>query len=190
MKTILFANRKGGVGKSFCSCETVMSLRRSNIRTSFIDLDMQEGALLKTEELPDAEAVILDCPGALTGDLPGLIADADVFCVPTLPSIVDEPSLQLMIDAYKTHGKSGSRLIVIINRFTRWKNSADFLALVNDLIADIENAEVITMMQSESVMQAALADKSVVEFAPKSTAAASVLAMVNQIRVAAGFSKE
>ena len=49
---------------------------------------------------------------------------------------------------------------------------------------------VVRLPQSEAFVQAGAAGKSIVEYAPKGRAAASVMELVNMVCEAAGFKKE
>lgn len=187
MKRVLFCNRKGGTGKSTAAAEFVLSLQRTGIAYQFFDLDQQEGSILQEHEDSSAEIEVIDLPGALTKDLDNDIANASVCCVCTKASPLDMASLEVMIDKYRQHSRQDAKLIVIIGMFTRWSNGASFYEYVKDLIADIPGANVCTIMQSEMFPQAAAQGKSVVEYAPKTSAAKSVLDTVNVIRGAAGL---
>ena len=190
MKQVVFLNRKGGVGKSTCAAEFVLSLRRSGIKCQFIDLDQQQGSIIEENEEPDAQICVLDTPGALDDDLATWIHDSDVVCVCSKPSPLDIASTDLMIDSFKANKKTGAKLVIIIAMFTRWTNSAAFLEWVKEAINDIDGATYTTLLQSEMFPQAASQEQSVIEYAPRSTAAQSALAMVNTIRQAAGLENE
>ena len=183
VKTIVFANRKGGVAKSTCAAETYWSLTRSGYRVNYYDLDQQGGTLVETTEQPNADFSVVDARGEFTQDTVKLIADADVLCVPTKASRLEMPSLQLMIDAYKANHKKGARCVVILTMFTRFTNCRDFMEWLD---SEIEGTGILTatLMQSEMFPQAAGEGKSVVAYAPRSSAASSTLAMANTIRKA------
>ena len=189
LKNVIFCNQKGGTGKSTICAELVLSLRRSGIITNFYDLDQQGGTILEPSEVPGAEVSAIDTPGALTNELPDLIHECDVVCIPVRPSALEIDSLMVMLDAYTAHAKEGAKLVIIVNQFTRWKSSRDFLAWVKKETKET-GAVIVTMMQSETVIQAGAARMSVIDFAPRSAAAVSAQEVVNVIRKAAGIRSE
>lgn len=189
MKSVLFYNRKGGVGKSTVCAEFVLSLERSEIDVTFYDLDQQGGTILQGEESTAAVVSAIDTPGALTEDLARWIRECDVVVIPVLPSSLEIASFELMIDTYKANRKRGSKLVVVVNRYTHYRSSRDFLEWLQDELKGT-GATIATLMQSESIVQAQAAGRSVVDFAPRSAAARSSLEMVNTIRTAAGLPEE
>jgi cellulose biosynthesis protein BcsQ len=189
MKSVLFYNRKGGVGKSTICGEFVLSLKRSEIGVSFYDLDQQGGTILQTGETAAAEVSAIDTPGALTEDLARWIRESDVVVIPVLPSSLEIQSLDLMLESYKANRKRGAKLVVVVNRFTHYRSSRDFLEWLQDTLKG-SGATITTLMQSESIVQAQASGRSVVEFAPRSAAARSALEMVNTIRRTAGLPEE
>lgn len=189
MKNVIFCNQKGGTGKSTCCAEFVLSLRRSGIAVNFYDLDQQGGTILEPSEEPGAKVSAIDTPGALTDELPGLIHESDVICIPVRPSALEIGSLMVMLDAYATNAKEEARLVIIVNQFTRWTSSKDFLAWLKSETKGT-GAVIVTMSQSETILQAGAARMSVIDFAPRSAAAASALGVVNAIRKAAGIRAE
>ena len=65
MKNILICNQKGGVGKSLIADELAFSFERSQIPLSFFDLDRQGGTIHQTAQRVQAQAAVIDTPGAL-----------------------------------------------------------------------------------------------------------------------------
>ena len=190
MKYLLFVNRKGGVGKSLCCAETVLSLRRSGIETDFVDLDAQNGNILKPSESPNSKVACIDTPGTLTSDLAEWIQNADVVICPTLAATVEQDSVELMIKAFKANRKRRAKMIIVLNRFTRWTNCQDFIEWLHEVTEGITGVEITTLAQSELFAKAGGHGESVITYYPKSSAAASALNMVNTIRRAAGLPEE
>ena len=189
MKNVLFVNRKGGCGKSTLCAEFVLSLRRSGIPVNFYDLDVQGGTILETGEEPGAKVAAIDTPGALENDLAEWIREADVVVIPTRPSGLDMESLRFMVRVYEANRKRGACLIIVVNQFTRWSSSREYLEWVKDEFGKTA-AAITTFMQSEAVIQASIQDMSVVDFSPRSAAARSALEVVNTIRRAAKLPEE
>ena len=189
MKNVLFVNRKGGCGKSTLCAEFVLSLRRSGIPVNFYDLDVQGGTILKSGEDPGAKVSAVDTPGAIEDDLREWIREADVIVIPTRPSGLDMDSLRFMVEVYEANRKRGSRLVIVVNQYTRWSSSREYLEWVTDEFSKV-GADITTFMQSETVLQASVQDMSVVDFSPRSAAAQSALEVVNTIRRAAKLPEE
>ena len=188
MKNILFINRKGGTGKSTCSIELIRSLQRSGIALNFYDLDGQGGTIFETFEEPGAKVSVIDCPGRLEDDTAKLISDADVVVVPTLASVLDTSGLMLILDSYKQYRKKGAKCVIVLNRYTRFTNNADFMKFLQE--EAIDGIKIATLQQSEMIPQAYAKGISVVDYKPKSSIAKSAIAMANVIRTAIGIPEE
>jgi len=190
-KNILFCNQKGGVGKSTICAELVLSLRRTGIPYNFYDLDQQGGTILDPVEDQAAAVSVIDTPGALTDKLADWLRESSVVCIPVRPSALEMASARLMLDAYKANRQPRAKLVIVVNQFTRWTSSRDFLEWITAEASRRKcNARITTLIQSEAILQAGAFGASVVDFAPKSPAAASALEVINAIRQAAGLKQE
>ena len=113
MRTILVANRKGGVGKTLIAVNLAAALARRGERVAIADADRQRSALGWVERRPDTVAriraidwtkasqigehpkkldwLIIDAPGALKGSKAEiLISSARAVLTPVQPSFFDE----------------------------------------------------------------------------------------------------
>lgn len=113
MKTVLVANRKGGVGKTLIAASLASALARRGDRVALADADRQQSALGWLERRPGSVAhvrgldwtrssdigehpkrldwPVIDAPGALKGSkAEALIAEATAFLAPVQPSVFDE----------------------------------------------------------------------------------------------------
>src|SRR5712691_8725427 len=120
MPTIVFANRKGGVGKTLSTLYTGRWLARAGRDVTLIDLDPQrslwdiaallgrpEGVftrrlrLAKDGVIPETTArgawTLVDTPPALDGSLPAL-RQADYLIVPVIPEAQEVAQLAKFLD--------------------------------------------------------------------------------------------
>lgn len=112
MRTILVANRKGGVGKTVTAVTIATALASRGAEVALADADAQKSALRWLRQRPDSarpvagldwthkgdvgdapkgiDWLIIDAPGALKGDrAEALIAEADAVVSPLMPSFFD-----------------------------------------------------------------------------------------------------
>lgn len=117
MKTVLVANRKGGVGKTMIAVTLASALANRTERVALADADRQQSALgwlhrrpkdaariraldwSKTADIGDhpkkLDWLVIDAPGALKGSkAETLIAQATAVLAPVQPSFFDAESTQ------------------------------------------------------------------------------------------------
>ena len=115
MRTVLVANRKGGVGKTMAAITIAAALARRDGGVALADADPQKSALRwlkhrpagvpaitgldwgkagQVGDVPGSPAwLVVDAPGAIKGGrAEALIAEADMVVAPVLPSWFDEDS--------------------------------------------------------------------------------------------------
>ena len=177
MVTILVCNQKGGVGKSLVADELTFSFERSGKVVNFYDLDAQGGTLHKTSETDGAEISVVDTPGALQAGLIDWLKAADLIVIPTRTTSRDIEPLLRMQQAVEQAGKS-NRVLYVLNGWNRWRASSDFKAWFKEYV----KSPVVTLPQSEQFVQAGAAGVSVVEYAPKSSAAKATIELCNTVR--------
>ena len=169
MKKILVANQKGGVGKSMTADELAFWFERNGVPTAFLDLDSQGGTVHKTDRNPNAAVAVIDTPGALQPQLKDWIRDADVIVIPTKTTSRDIEPLQRMSKAVAGSGKP---VVFVMNGWTRYRASRDFLEWFRTNLG--EGMYVYKIPQSEQIIQAAAAGMSVVEYARRGPAVDAV----------------
>ncbi|MEM7056923.1 MAG: ParA family protein [Pseudomonadota bacterium] len=153
MRTVLIANRKGGVGKTMIAVTLASALANRGERVGLADADRQQSSRAwlgrrpptvpqiralnwtKAREIGDApkklDWLIIDAPGALKGaKAEALISEAKAILTPVQPSVFDETSTSGFLDDIEhvkrvRKGKVGVH--VIANRIRPRSRAADTL---------------------------------------------------------------
>lgn len=183
---ILVYNRKGGVGKTTIADELMFSLERSGIDAVYIDLDDQESSIHtdQSDDADHADVVVVDTPGALSADVQSWMESADVIVIPTNASGRDIPTMLAAIESAREYAPQSPRVLVV-NRYNRYKAATEFINALKE--AADQGETIMTLPQAEAFQSAFLNEQSVLESAPKSSAALRTLETVNAIREAAGL---
>lgn len=188
MKKILVCNQKGGVGKSLIADELAFSFERTNTPMSFLDLDSQGGTIHQTTMRDDAEVAVIDTPGALQSQMGDWCADADVIIIPTRTTSRDIEPLRRMIRILQARAEF-TDVLVVMNGWNRWRAASDFREWFSGE-SQVDNLRVATLVQSELLVQASAAGKSIIEYAPKSQAAEDIKDITEWARAFAGLKSE
>lgn len=184
---IVVVNSKGGSGKSLIARELVHSMIRTGVPYNFYNFDGQLGSDEEHED-ENAQVMIADTPARATDkEIRSYASSADVIVVPTMTGMDDAaPAVHTIAVAQATNPQA--KIVVIQNSWSRYRLSKDYGDwLKNNLGEDIE---IVRLPRSEMFGQARAAQKSVVDWAPKSKAAKMTLEMINSIRSAARMDKE
>lgn len=186
---ILMISGKGGVGRSLIADEILFSFERSEISTALIDMYIQETLIHAdtTENADDAEILVIDSPGILTREWPRWMQDADVLVIPTNPSPRDIWPMMQTIEYARKWAPEVPRIIVV-NRYSRDATSVQFLDALREVAAS--NETIATVYRSDFFQRAFIEKTSIMEIAPASPAAASMIRAVNAIRKAAGYAPD
>lgn len=186
MKTILFANQKGGVGKSMCADELAFSFERTGVSYNFYDLDSQGGTIHKTMKMDHAECSIVDTPGALQSSMADWMKEADVIVIPTRMSSRDiEPLLRMREIALANN--SLDKLVFVLNGWNRYRAASDFEEWFEGIRGD---SPIVRIPQSEQFVQAGAREVSVVERSKRGRPTEAILEFVNIVRTEIGLDKE
>ncbi len=157
MRTVLVANRKGGVGKTLIAVSLAAALANRTERVALADVDRQQSSMDWLSRRPDTAArirglnwskssdigehpkkldwLIIDAPGALKGSkAETLIAEATAVLAPVQPSVFDANATENFladIEDIKRIRKGKVPVFVIANRCR--PNSRALLALKTHL---------------------------------------------------------
>lgn len=176
MKTILVCNQKGGVGKSLIADEIAFSFDRLNEPYNFFDMDGQGGVIHGTNEKPGAMVTIIDTPGALQPDLYKWIDIASLIIIPTKMTSRDIGPLQTMMELVS---KQKVPVMYVLNGSNRFTASRTFEEWFSGVAG---KSKVLKLPQSEQFAQAAAFNQSVINYAPRSSAAAATMELITEIR--------
>lgn len=160
MRTVLVANRKGGVGKTLIAVTLASALANRDQRVALADADRQQsstawlnvrpGDVSRIRGLDWSKAsdigehpkkldwLIIDAPGALKGSkAEALIAEAEAVLTPVQPSVFDEASTRGFladIEEIKRIRKGKVGLHLVGNRIKpRSKAAQNLQAFIKDL---------------------------------------------------------
>lgn len=165
MKKILFANQKGGVGKTLLSDSTAFYFEKK-LKVNFYDMDQQGGAIHKTKLSDDADLAIIDTPGALQSHMRQWIAEADVVVIPTNCNRYDMEPLNRMMEIAAEFDKE--KFIIVFNRWNRCLGTAEFINWFSKVYPGYKT---FFMPNSVALTDAAAQSKSILDFKPKHKAA-------------------
>jgi len=142
MRTVLVANRKGGVGKSMIAVNLAAGLAHRRQRVALADADRQRSSLVWLERRPAdvpqlrgldwtrasdigdhpkrLDWLIIDAPGSLKGSrAEALIAEAKAILTPIQPSVFDEDATKGFledIEELKRVRKGKAQVHLVANR--------------------------------------------------------------------------
>jgi len=180
MKSILFVNQKGGVGKTLLA-DNCASYFEKKGKISFIDLDQQGGAIHKTNVDPEAEHQIIDTPGALQDNMKKWIKSADVVVIPTRCTSLEMPPLKTMMDLISDFDKS--KFIIVFNCWNRCKGTARF---INWFSLAYPGYKTFLMPNSIVLSDAAESLQSVFDYKPNHKSAETMSDLMKLIEITLG----
>ena len=172
-KTILIANQKGGVGKTWIADELCFMCENADMPYTLRDYDGQGGLNHKPVESDDPALVIIDTPGALQPRMNEWIKEADLILVPTLMTKQCMEPLERMIEILKPWQRMGKKVIIVMNQWDRFTACTDFEEWFFEKYPDITT---LTLSDSEVIKQAIEHGKSVVNYKKYSKSASEMMA--------------
>ena len=169
MKTIAVVCEKGGTGKSVIAYELYRNFCSDDIATSLYSLDGQYSDSARFEKADNPSIAIVDTPGVIADNLKDIIEGADLIVVPTRPTPNDiEPFTRTVSIVHKL---TDAPVIIAVNGFNRFRMASSFIEWLSQ---KHWAKEVVTIPQSEAIVQAQAEHKSVVEIDKHSKAAQAV----------------
>ena len=177
-KTILIANQKGGVGKTWITDELCFMCENADMPYTLRDYDGQGGLNHTPVESDDPALIIIDTPGALQPNLNEWIKQADMILVPTLMTKQCMEPLERMIEILRPWKRMGKHVIIILNQWDRYTACSDFEEW---FFTKYPNEMTMTISDSEVVKQAIEHGKSVVNYRKYSKSAKEMMVFYDVI---------
>ena len=177
-KTILIANQKGGVGKTWIADELCFMRENAGMPYTFRDYDMQGGGNHLPVESDDPALIIIDTPGALQPNLNEWIKDADLILIPTLMTKSCMEPLDRMLEILRPWKRMGKEVVVVMNQWNRFTACADFEEWY---FSKYPHTRTVILSESDIVRQAINSGKSVVNYRKYSKSASEILVFYDYI---------
>lgn len=171
-KTILVANQKGGVGKTWIADELCYMCEQSDMPFTLRDYDAQGGLAHTPVESDDPALIIIDTPGALQDRMNDWIKASDLILVPTLMTRQCIDPLERMIQILKPWKRMGKQVIIVLNQWNRYTSCADFEEW---FYAKYPDEKTLQISESDTVRQAIDRKMSVTRYKPRSRSAIEML---------------
>lgn len=182
MKTIAVVCEKGGTGKSVIAAELYESYVRQGLRTSLYSLDGQYADTSRSKKVDDAEVAVVDTPGVLTDNLTDIVKGADVVVVPVRPTPNDIEPFTRTVSIVAKNTKAP--IVIVVNGTNRFRMCASFMEWLGK---KPWAKNVVTVPQSEAIVQAQGMQKSVVNVDRHGIAAEAVRGMCRMVSTLAGL---
>lgn len=185
MKTIAVVCEKGGTGKSVIAAELYESYVRQGLRTSLYSLDGQYSDTSRSKKADDAEVAVVDTPGVLTDNLKDIVEGADVVVIPVRPTPNDIEPFTRTVSIVAKNTKAP--IVIVVNGTNRFRMCASFMEWLGK---KPWAKHVVTVPQSEAIVQAQGLQKSVMLVDRHGIAAEAVRRMCQMVSTLAGLPSE
>ena len=182
MITIAVVCEKGGTGKSVIAAELYESYVRQGLRTSLYSLDGQYADTSRSKKVDDAEVAVVDTPGVLTDNLTDIVKGADVVVVPVRPTPNDIEPFTRTVSIVAKNTKAP--IVIVVNGTNRFRMCASFMEWLGK---KPWAKHVVTVPQSEAIVQAQGLQKSVMLVDRHGIAAEAVRGMCQMVSTLAGL---
>lgn len=189
MKTIVFTSEKGGVGKTRLSDELYYYYTRQNVPTSLYSFDGQYKNRNNDKKVDNPEVAVVDTPGRIMDSKTiQTIQGADVVVIPVRPTGGNIESFTRTVSLVKKN--TNCPIIVAVNGVNRFTASASFMEWLQKYRQKEHLDTVMTIPQSEVVVQAENYSCSVDDINKHSPATQAVNMMCDKISELAGLPVE
>ena len=189
MKTIVFTSEKGGVGKTRLSDELYYYYTRQNVPVSLYSFDGQYKNRNNDKKVDNPEVAVVDTPGRIMDSKTiQTIQGADVVVIPVRPTGGNIESFTRTVALVKKN--ASCPIIVAVNGVNRFTASVSFMEWLQKYRQKEHLDTVLTIPQSEVVVQAENYSCSVDDINKHSPATQAVNMMCDKISELAGLPVE
>lgn len=189
MKTIVFTSEKGGVGKTRLSDELYYYYTRQNVPTSLYSFDGQYKNRNNDKKVDNPEVAVVDTPGRIMDSKTiQTIQGADVVVIPTRLTGGNIESFTRTVSLVKEN--TDCPIVVVANGTNRFTASASFMEWLQKYRQKEKLDTVMTIPQSEYIVQAENCRCSINDINRHSPAAQAVNMMCDKISELAGLPVE
>lgn len=189
MKTVVFVSEKGGVGKTRLSDELYFYYTRQNVPTSLYSFDGQYKNRNNDKKVDNPTVAVVDTPGRIMDDKTiQTIQGADVVVIPTRLTGGNIESFTRTVSLVKEN--TDCPVVIVANGTNRFTASASFMEWLQKYRQKEKLDTVMTIPQSEYIVQAENCRCSVNDINRHSPAAQAVNMMCDKISELAGLPVE
>lgn len=189
MKTVVFVSEKGGVGKTRLSDELYYYYTRQNVPTSLYSFDGQYKNRNNDKKVDNPKVAIVDTPGRIMdAKTVDVIQGADVVVIPTRLTGGNIESFTRTVSLVKEN--TDCPVVIVANGTNRFTASASFMEWLQKYRQKEKLDTVMTIPQSEVLVQAENCRCSVNEINRHSPATQAVNMMCDKISALAGLPVE
>lgn len=189
MKTVVFVSEKGGVGKTRLSDELYFYYMRQNVPVSLYSFDGQYKNRNNDKKVDNPEVAVVDTPGRLMDDKTiQTIQGADVVVIPTRPTGGNIEAFTRTVALVKEN--ADCPIIIAVNGVNRFTASVSFMEWLQKYRQKETLDLVMSIPQSEAIVQAENYSCSVNDINRHSPAAQAVNMMCDKISELAGLPVE
>lgn len=186
MKTVVFVSEKGGVGKTRLSDELYFYYMRQNVPVSLYSFDGQYKNRNNDKKVDNPEVAVVDTPGRLMDDK--TIQGADVVVIPTRPTGGNIEAFTRTVALVKEN--ADCPIIIAVNGVNRFTASVSFMEWLQKYRQKETLDLVMSIPQSEAIVQAENYSCSVNEINKYCPATQAVNTLCDKISQLAGLPVE
>ena len=189
MKTVVFVSEKGGVGKTRLSDELYFYYMRQNVPVSLYSFDGKYKNRNNDKKVDNPEVAVVDTPGRLMDDKTiQTIQGADVVVIPTRPTGGNIEAFTRTVALVKEN--ADCPIIIAVNGVNRFTASVSFMEWLQKYRQKETLDVVMSIPQSEAIVQAENYSCSVNEINKHCSATQAVNTLCDKISQLAGLPVE